>query len=108
MYLHRKAHLCRSDRRRVYAQAYRVIERSLWALAPAVLLFNLFGMPSFIAAQDQARAQSADKTAAVHRKYCEKWGMPVGSPAHANCMRDLRDLLEETEQSIREDLAANF
>lgn len=108
MDLNQRADLRRSDNRRRDGRAYLIIERGLWALAPAVLVFNLFSMPAFVGARQLERAQSADETAAVHRHYCEKWGMPVGSPAHAGCMRDLRHLRERIEQRIRTELAASF
>ncbi|HEX5452164.1 MAG TPA: hypothetical protein VFX06_00080 [Stellaceae bacterium] len=108
MNLDRPSDVQRDESRPGKSSAYRRIEWGLWALAPAILVITLLQMLSTITAGDQARVQLESEIRAENRGYCEKWGMPVGTAVHAACMRDLRDIRDQTEQRVREDLAANF
>jgi hypothetical protein len=68
---------------------YRLIERGLWALAPALVLLMLFNLPAIWAAREQAAQSAAEEIAAENDRYCEKWGLPSGTPKHDACVRDL-------------------
>ena len=88
-----------------YGPVYLAIERALWALGPALILFLLLNLPAMQAARQQAEAQFAADAAAENLEYCAKWGMPAGTPEHTDCIRDLVGIRARAEQHLR-DLAA--
>ena len=72
-----------------YGPLYRAIERALWALGPALILFLLLSYPSLQALRQEAATQMDVAIAAENAEYCSKWGMPAESPRHLGCLQDL-------------------
>ena len=87
---------------------YMAVERALWALGPALLLLMLLGHLSTQPARQQAETELAMQIASENKRFCEKWGMPAGSPEHVICVRDLIGVRADTEQRIRDENAAAF
>jgi len=91
-----------------YGPVYRAIERALWALGPALILFMLLNVPSIRAGWQQQEAELSALIATENAAYCTKWGVPAGSPAHLDCLRDVIRIRAETERRVRDELAAAF
>ena len=85
---------------------YMAIERALWALGPALMLFLLLNVPAMQAARQQAEADFAAEAASENLAYCTKWGMPAGSPEHATCVLDLVAIRGRAELRVRDQVAA--
>ena len=85
---------------------YKAIERALWALGPALILFLLLNVPAMQAARQQAEVDSAAEIASENMEYCTKWGMPAGSPEHAACVLDLVAIRGRAELRVRDQVAA--
>jgi hypothetical protein len=82
---------------------YRAIERSIWALAPFLLVLLLvLNYRSLQDADDQAAVGWANDVAAENLDYCSKWGMPPGSGKHQSCIRDLVGIRARAEQRLRD------
>ena len=84
------------------------IERALWALGPALVFFLLLNFPAVQAARQQAEADVAADIGSENLEYCAKWGMPVASPEHADCVQDLVAIRARTAQRVRDQAAAEF
>ena len=52
-------------------------------------MFLVVSFPATEVARQQAEADLAANIASENKEYCAKWGMPIGSPEHADCIRDL-------------------
>lgn len=87
---------------------YRAIERALWALGPALILFLVLTYPSMQAVREEAAAQMDMAIAAENAEYCTKWGMPAGSAAHLSCLHDLTVIRGRSEQRVRDEVASDF
>jgi hypothetical protein len=87
---------------------YPVANRALWALAVILPIFYLLSIPSIRAVHQQAEADLANEIASENLRYCEKWGMPAGSPEHAFCVRDLIGIRARAEQRVRDEAAGEF
>jgi Arc/MetJ family transcription regulator len=96
------------DRRREHEQIYLAIERSLWALGPALLLLIALGYPSQQAARQQIAVDRSIEVAAENAEYCAKWGMAAGSAQHGSCLRDLTGIRARTELRARDEAALDF
>ena len=91
-----------------YWSVYRTIERALWALGPALILFLLLSYPSLQAVRQEAATQMDMAIAAENAEYCTKWGMPAGSAAHLSCLHDLVAIRGRSEQRVHDELASDF
>lgn len=91
-----------------YGPVYRAIERALWALGPALILFLLLTYPSMQANRQEAATQRDMAIAAENAEYCTKWGMPAGSAAHLSCLHDLAAIRGRSEQRVRDEVTSNF
>jgi hypothetical protein len=91
-----------------YGPVYLAIERALWALGPALVFFLLLNFPAVQAARQQAEADVAADIGSENLEYCAKWGMPVASPEHADCVQDLVAIRARTAQRVRDQAAAEF
>ena len=60
---------------------YMAIERALWALGPALLLFMLLGHLSTQSSRQQADADLALEIAAANLAFCSNWGIPREAPS---------------------------
>lgn len=89
-----------------YGPVYLAIERTLWVLGPALILFMLLNVPAMRAAQEQAEAQLAAEVGAENLEYCGRWGMPAGTPQHSDCVRDLVAIRARAEQRLRDTTTA--
>jgi hypothetical protein len=87
---------------------YMAIERALWALGPALLLFMLVGHLSTQTARQQADADLAMEIAAENLAFCSNWGIPAGSTEHTNCVLDLTGIRARAEQRVRDEIASQF
>ena len=87
---------------------WRRVNAALWALAPLLLLISILGVSSIVAQQSQDAAMDARTIASENHAYCQKWGLPTGTPEHAICVRDLVKIRGETELRVREALAADL
>ena len=81
--------------------------RAAWALAalsvPFFIYVAVFADPSDrLIAQEQRRQEIERENAA----FCEKYGMPLGTPQHARCAADLMEIRaredERTAAEVRE------
>ena len=88
------------------ASLYGAVNRALWALAPLLILLMALGIPAMQTARRQFEAVMDRETAAENHRYCEKWGMPVGTPQHEACVRDLVGIRARTEQLVWDEVAA--
>lgn len=61
-------------------------------------LFFLFTLPKIRQVQAQLEVQRIQDIAAENRRYCEKWGFPVGTDKHTACTLDLQELRAKIEQ----------
>lgn len=91
-----------------YGPIYRAIERALWALGPALIVFLLLTYPSMQAARQQAAAETNIAIGAENADYCANWGMPRGTARHLGCIRDLVDIRGRTEQRVRNETVTDF
>jgi len=91
-----------------HGPVYLAIERALWALGPALLLFMLLGHVSTQTAHQQAEADVAAEIAAENLAYCTKWGIPAGRAEHENCIRDLTGIRARAEQRVLDEIASNI
>ena len=86
------------------AQLYDHVELALWAsLVAGLIVFALFVVPGIPAAQQRSEAVQA---AAFERQcdfYCTRWGMPAGTPRHAQCMSDLGQFRASVVKTLAED-----
>jgi len=87
---------------------YMAIERALWALGAAMILFLLLSYPSLQALRQEAATQMDMAIAAENAEYCSKWGMPAGSPQHLGCLQDLAAIRARSEQRLRDEIASDF
>ena len=87
---------------------YLAIERALWALGPALILFLVLSFPATEAARQQAEADLAADIASENKEYCAKWRMPIGSPEHTDCIRDLVAIRARAEQRVRDQATTDF
>jgi hypothetical protein len=87
---------------------YRVIERALWALGPALILFQALTYPSVQTARQAAAAQMDRVIAAENAGYYVKWGMVVGTPKHLGCIHDLAAIRARSEQRVRDKAVNDF
>jgi hypothetical protein len=97
-----------SERLWVDGPVYRFVSRVLYAFAVILGVFILFSTPSIRAAHQQAELELAKEIASEHLRYCEKWGMPSGTPKYLNCVSDLVGIRERTEQRLRDEVAGEF
>jgi hypothetical protein len=97
----------RSGEATEYGRVYLAIERALWVLGPALILFMLLNVPAMRAAQEQAGAQLAADLRAENLEYCARWGMPAGTAQHSDCIRDLVVIRARAEQRLRDSIAAS-
>ena len=91
-----------------YGTVYRAIERALWALGPALILFLLLTYPSMQATRQRAATQMDMTIAAENAEYCTKWGMPAGSAEHLTCLQDMVGIRARSEQRVRDEAASDF
>jgi len=91
-----------------YWSVYRAIERALWALGPALILFLLLSYSSLQAVRQEAATQIDMAIAAENADYCSKWGMPAESPQHLGCLQDLVAIWARSEQRVYDELASDF
>jgi hypothetical protein len=91
-----------------YWSVYRTIERALWALGSALILFLFLTYPSLQAVRQEATTQMDMSIAAENAEYCSKWGMPVQSPQHLGCLQDLAAIRARSEQRVHDELASDF
>ena len=98
----------RAEEHSEYGPVYLAIERALWALGPALILFFVLSFLATQAARQQAEADLAADIASENTEYCAKWGMPIGSPEHADCIRDLVAIRARAEQCVRDQAAIDF
>ena len=91
-----------------HGPVYLAVERALWALGPALMLLIVFSYPSQEAARQQITANQAIEIAAENARYCADWGMPAGSAANADCIRDLVAIRGRAEQRVRDQTAADL
>jgi len=91
-----------------YWSVYRTIERALWALGSALILFLFLTYPSLQALRQEAATQMDLAIAAENAEYCSKWGMPVQSPQHLGCLQDLAAIRARSEQRVHDELASDF
>jgi hypothetical protein len=87
---------------------YMAIERALWALGPALLLFMLVGHLATQTARQQTAADLAMEIAAENLASCSNWGIPAGSAEHTSCMLDLTGIRARAEQRMRDEIASQF
>ena len=86
---------------------YRAIERALWALAPALILFLALTYP--VQTGRQAAAAQMDRIiAAENAEYCVKWGMAAATREHLDCIRDLVAIRARSAQRVRDEAASDF
>lgn len=90
-----------------YGPVYLAIERALWVLGPALILFMFLNVPAMRASQEQAEAQLAADVGAENLEYCGRWGMPAGTPQHQDCIRDLVAIRARVELRLRDSIAAS-
>jgi hypothetical protein len=98
----------RPERPDEHGPMYMAIERALWALGPALLLFMLVGHLSTQPAREAAAADVAIEIAAENLAHCTKWGMPAGGAEHGSCVRDLVGIRARAEQRLRDQIASEF
>jgi len=91
-----------------YGPVYMAIERALWALGPALLLIFLLNFPAMQTVHQQLEAGFAADIAAENLEFCSKWGMPAGSAAYVECVRDLVAIRQRAEQRLRDQTALDF
>ena len=91
-----------------HGPVYKAIERVLWALAPALILFLALTYPSMKVARENAAAQMDVAIAAENAEYCIKWGMPDGSPEYLACLHDLVAIRGRSEQRVRDEAVSDF
>ena len=87
-------------RRQMAAEASRLL---LWGLCGALAVAALGMIRNAPDARATAQQERAAETAAENRAFCEKWGMPFGTPAHATCMRDLDEIRARHDKRLAED-----
>ena|SRR5438067_2290931 len=87
---------------------HRAMERALWALGPALILFMALNIPMIEAARQEAAAELAIAIASESQAYCNKWGMAAGTAEHTDCIRDLVAIRGRTEQRVRHQIAADL
>ena len=98
----------RAEEHSEYGPVYLAIERALWALGPALLLFMVLGQLSTQASRQQADADLAIKIASENLAFCSNWGIPAGSAEHASCVLDLTGIRARAEQGVRDEVASQF
>jgi hypothetical protein len=91
-----------------YGPLYMAIERALWALGPALVLFMLVGHFATQTARQQTAADLAMEIAAENVAFCSNWGIPAGSAEHTSCMLDLTGIRARAEQRVRDEIASQF
>ena len=91
-----------------HGPVYLAIERALWALGPALLLFMLVGQLSTKSDRHQAEVELAKEVAAENLAFCSNWGIPAGSAEHTNCVLDLTGIRARAEQRVRDEIASQF
>ena len=91
-----------------YGPVYQAIERALWVLGPALILFMLVGHLSTQTARQQADADLAMEIAAENLAFCSNRGIPAGSVEHTNCILDLTEIRARAEQRVRDEIASQF
>ena len=84
------------------------IERALWALGPALLLFMVLGQLSTQASRQQADADLAINIASENLAFCSNWGILAGSAEHASRVLDLTGIRGRAEQRVRDEVASQF
>jgi hypothetical protein len=89
-----------------FGPVYFAIERALWVLGPALILFMFLNVPAMRAAQEQAEAQLAADVGAENLEYCARWGLPAGTPQHQDCIRDLVAIRARAELRLRDTATA--
>ena len=100
-----------SDRREEdseHGPIYMAIERALWALGPALLLFMVLGQLSTQASRQQDEADLAMQIASENLAFCSNWGIPAGSAEHNSCVQDLIGIRARAEQRVRDEVASQF
>ncbi len=97
--------LMNSDRLQAIAgQIHNNVEIGLWAaLLAFVVYFVAFVAPNMPAAQARAERLRIQEIAAEHDFYCEKFGMPTGTPVHAQCVLDLGAFRATIEKRIADE-----
>jgi len=91
-----------------HGPVYTAIERALWALGAALILFLLLSYSSLQAVRQEAATQIDMAIAAENADYCSKWGMPAESPQHLGCLQDLVAIRARSEQRVYDELASDF
>lgn len=85
---------------RIYAEVYA----ALWAmLCAGTVYFLVFIVPHFPEIAAKAELQRIRDIAAEDNFYCNKWGMPEGTPRFISCTLDLHRIRAEAERRISSD-----
>lgn len=83
---------------------YDNVHTALWATLCAFVLYGIaFVLPSLPAMRANMEQQRQAEIAAESRHYCEKWGMPAGSPRHMLCVLDLQKIRTNVEHRLAPD-----
>jgi hypothetical protein len=83
---------------------YDNIHAALWAaLCVFVLYFIVVVVPGMPAARARFEHHRLQEISAESRSFCEKWGMPAGTPRHETCVHDLYTIRANVEKRIADD-----
>jgi hypothetical protein len=83
---------------------YDNIHAALWAaLLVSVLYFTVVVAPGMPAARALFEYHRLQDISAESHSYCEKWGMPAGTPRHETCVHDLHAIRANVEKRIADD-----
>jgi hypothetical protein len=69
--------------------AGEVFRMAFWGVCGALAVVAVVMIQKAPQVRAEAEQQLATEIAAENRAYCEKWGMPAGTRAHALCTLDL-------------------
>jgi hypothetical protein len=89
----------------IIARACGFTNAGVWAFGAAWIVWLAINMPAFTQARATAELRHAQENANEDRIYCEKWGMPAGTPQHSTCLRDLGDLRAKVEHYAYDQVA---
>jgi hypothetical protein len=83
---------------------YDYVNIALWATLTAfILYFAAFVAPNVPEARAQAERLRIQEIASEYNHYCQKWGMPTGTPSNPQCVLDLQAFRAKVEKRIADE-----
>ena len=88
----------------IVRKTYDYVHMVLWAsLTAFVLYFVIFVAPKLPEAREQAARLRLQEISAEYNHFCQKWGMPVGTPANPQCVLDLQAFRAQVEKRVADE-----